>query len=120
MTFQPIKPTAFIRRLMIAQGQNCFHCDTPMALILAPNECRKNAVTREHVFPHSSTGKGVVNNIVLAHSRCNGKRGDQNPSAAEIAKAARIYKAMRLVPFVPAEQSGIDFSKNKRSAERRI
>lgn len=99
-----LKPTAFLKRLMRAQDGKCFHCDLMMAWKPAPgtkSSKKSQGVTREHVFPHASTGKGLIYNIVLAHGSCNGKRGDRQPTPIEIAKAAAIYRVMGLEPFVP-------------------
>lgn len=97
------RPTAFIRRLFAAQSGLCFHCAEKMLLALAKNDRRAHGVTREHVFPRSTTGRALVNNIVLAHAGCNGDRGDRQPSCEEIAKAARIYKILKLEPFLSVE-----------------
>lgn len=95
-------PTKFQRRLMWAQDHRCFHCGNTMAFRILPGTPRSEGVTREHVFPHATTGKGLVNNIVLAHAVCNYQRGDRQPTPAEIAKAARIYLKMGMAAFVPA------------------
>lgn len=112
MTPKDMRPTGFIRRLMAAQDRACFHCDKPM-LIRGQMGPKGRFANREHVFPHATTGKGMVYNIVLAHYACNLERADRQPSAAEIAKAARIYKILGILPFVTAEQSGIDFTPSK-------
>jgi hypothetical protein len=117
MTPKDMRPTGFIRRLMKAQDGECFHCDEPMLLRpdIGPADRFAN---REHVFPHATTGKGMVYNIVLAHYGCNIDRKDRQPSAAEIAKAARIYKILGIIPFVAAEKSGIVFTPSRQKAAR--
>lgn len=92
--------TGFMHRLYKAQGGLCFHCDEHMTQGNAPGSKGGLGANREHVFPHSSTGRDLVHNIVLAHVRCNKERGNREPSAAEIAKAARIYKLLGIEPFV--------------------
>ncbi len=96
-------PTKLQRKLMNAQHWKCFHCDEQLFFIVPKGISKKLGATREHVFPHSTTGKGLVNNIVLAHARCNGLRGDRQPTPYEINKAATIYKAMGFSPFLLAD-----------------
>lgn len=112
MTPKHMRPTGFIRRLMAAQDRARFHCGEPM-LLRGEEGVPGQFANREHIFPHATTGKGVVYNIVLAHYACNLGRGDRQPSPAEIAKAARIYKIMGILPFLTVEQSGIVFTPNK-------
>lgn len=96
-------PTKLQRALMKAQDWKCFHCDEPMFFQAPKGTSQQFGATREHVFPHASTGKGLVHNIVLAHMRCNHKRGDRQPTHYEISKAAGIYKAINLTPFIMAD-----------------
>ncbi len=97
------KPTVFIRRLMWAQEHRCFLCDGLMVLGRKKGEPQGECATREHVFPHATTGKAMVYNIVLTHVRCNQGRKAQQPSASQIAKAANIYKRLGITPFIPAK-----------------
>lgn len=108
MTPKNLRPTKFIRRLMLAQESKCFHCGEPMLLGDEKGPPTRHA-SREHVFPHATTGRGMVYNIVLAHDACNRSRGCREPSADEISRAARIYKLLGIVPFVAAERCGINF-----------
>jgi 5-methylcytosine-specific restriction endonuclease McrA len=117
MTPKNLRPTGFIRRLMLAQEGLCFHCSEPMLLGKAPGPKTQHA-SREHIFPHATTGKGMVYNIVLAHDGCNSARGHRDPSPDEIARAARIYKILGIIPFVSAEASGIVFTPSKQRAAR--
>lgn len=101
MTCQIITaPTKLHRKLMNAQRWKCFHCDEQLYFVVPKGLSNRLGATREHVFPHATTGKGLVHNIVLAHARCNNARGDSQPTHYEIAKAAAIYKSMGIHPFV--------------------
>lgn len=96
------RQTNLIRRLFQAQAGLCFHCDQPMLLIVKPGERSALGASREHVFPHATTGRGMMHNIVMAHAGCNGDRGHREPSQYEIGKAAAIYKTLKLSPFIAA------------------
>lgn len=93
-------PTKLMKSLHRAQDGNCFHCAEAVALVWVAGTPKKDSITQEHVFPHATTGKGLIHNIVIAHARCNYERGDRQPTPDEIARAARIYKHLGLTPFV--------------------
>lgn len=88
--------------LFEVQGGLCFICDKPMM----PRGHGLYSWTRDHVFPRSTTGAGLHNNIVLAHALCNHERGCPEPSAEQIEKARSIYATMGLVAFVQDQVDG--------------
>lgn len=84
-------------RLYLAQKGRCFHCLLPMLM----GSVRKKASgaynqgwTQEHLVPKSKGGK-KGSNIVLAHIRCNGKRGNADPTAAMLHRARLIWAEAR-------------------------
>lgn len=98
------KPSKLMWALFKAQKGLCFWCEKRMFMIFAPGQPKGSGATREHVFPHASTGRGMMNNIVISHAACNCARKDKPPSAAEIGRAARIYIAIGREPFLPRKQ----------------
>lgn len=69
--------------LYLAQGGRCAHCNKPM---IDPDEARAIAAadpgavypdhpTLDHVVPRSLRGVNALTNLLLAHSRCNHRRG---------------------------------------------
>lgn len=89
---------SLISRLFEAQDGKCFHClrwmrDTPW------RESNPFGWTREHVFPKARGGRGMGNNVVLAHKSCNVARGSPTPTDVEIIRTIRIYRSIGLKPF---------------------
>ncbi len=61
-------------------GGLCQICFRPVDFRLAGTNDRM-APSADHVIPKSRGGKGVLENLRLAHACCNGKRGN-GPSAS--------------------------------------
>lgn len=88
--------------LWAAQRKLCFHCAEPMNWTGPSYADRK--VSREHLFPKSTTGRGLFNNIVLAHRSCNTARGAREPTHEEIARAIDLYAEIGERPFIRFEE----------------
>ena len=104
-------------RLYKAQHGNCFHCGLPME----PNPARKRnngsytkGWTREHVIPKAHGGKNK-NNVVLAHTTCNGKRGMNTLSKKNQARALAIIKEANEYHFKKDQPDGL--GTNTKSAD---
>ena len=69
--------------LFLVQKGNCFYCGKPMDSHGYPS--RKNGYTRDHLFPKRN-GNELDNNKVLAHFKCNKKKGGREPTGKEIHK----------------------------------
>jgi 5-methylcytosine-specific restriction endonuclease McrA len=89
--------TEHIKRLYDAQGGRCFHCGGYMVWGPAAAHYQDLGWTREHVYP--KTGHNRPNNIVLAHSPCNSRKGSRLPTPAEIEKTVKIYAVLGIVAF---------------------
>jgi hypothetical protein len=98
-----VKPSVSILELWKVQKGCCFHCDKPMILSRADGMEKDLMATREHVYPRETTGQRakLLNNIVLAHSICNNRRGCKLPTHEQITKAKAIYMLMGLTAFIP-------------------
>lgn len=66
-----LRPDSHVARLWTAQSGHCFHCGLPMHAYRTQDGLRWS---REHIYPRSIYGRGV---IVLAHRSCNSVRGDR-------------------------------------------
>lgn len=86
--------TALLYRL---QDGLCFHC---AQLMDAETwiATRPNGWTKEHVIPKAEGGKGLQNNIVLAHRDCNAARGDLCTDA-DIERTIALYLRAGLRAF---------------------
>lgn len=93
--------TSRIRALFYAQRGLCFHCNTPMREQCARNGHTQDGWTREHVYPRSTSGRGLANNFVLAHPECNNRRGNRHPTEEEILRTRMLYAVIGETPFVP-------------------
>jgi 5-methylcytosine-specific restriction endonuclease McrA len=67
--------------LLKAQGHLCFYCNHHMPL---------DGITKDHMFPKCH-GFHLRGNMVLAHKRCNGKKGSRYPTTAELLKWVALY-----------------------------
>lgn len=86
-------------RLHAVQGGRCFYCGRPMG----------DDVTRDHFIPRACcrnlqlAPRGF--NSVLAHKRCNERKGDRWPTAAERVRFAALVDAYRAyvarLDFIP-------------------
>lgn len=96
-------PDARSCALWEVQEGRCFHCGEDMILLGGPGTIKDYLATREHIYPRGGkAGKGLQNNIVLAHHGCNHKRGMAEPTEDEITRTQEIYAKMGLTAFVKA------------------
>ena len=58
----------------VLQGGRCFYCDEPVG----------TKATFDHVIPLAYGGADETANIVLAHRRCNQRKGDRLPTPEEV------------------------------------
>lgn len=96
-----VEPQGMLCALWEAQDGCCFHCDRPMIFVRGAGFPKGDMATREHVYPRSTQGRNLHNNIVLAHSGCNNERGCRAPTDLELSKAKAIYAVMGMTAFVP-------------------
>lgn len=86
---------AITRRLLQlreAQGGKCFHCLRPLTKKqLHPDN--PDALTKDHVIPRSRGGENYMN-LVVAHNRCNNKRGNAPLSEIDMRRAKMIIAAV--------------------------
>jgi 5-methylcytosine-specific restriction endonuclease McrA len=75
MSTRPLKDELFD-----LQDGLCWICHQPMKLGTRP--CHPLAPSVDHVVPLSKGGKNHPSNKLLAHVRCNGRRGNQMPKAS--------------------------------------
>lgn len=89
MSNMPLTITA----IYMAQEGRCFHCATPMLMSAAMKRIGRgynSGWTREHVIPMSKGGRRGWPNIVLAHAKCNTKRGNADPTPEMLQRHDRI------------------------------
>lgn len=84
-----------------AQEGKCFHCGLPIDYGRKLRETPESW-TREHVYPRCRS-RGLRNNIVLAHGKCNRKRGSRAPTQTEILRTTALYASIGLVAFEPVD-----------------
>ena len=105
-----------LSRLFLAQQGICFHCHEPMLWNpTAPSGRRhKFGWTREHLVPRSKGG-GNGENIVLAHKKCNEKRGNTPPTEEMLARAKAIRDRARGITAaeIRSFSSGVMVNLNK-------
>lgn len=101
-----VNPSGLLQALWNIQRGECFHCGKPMHFVIAANLPKNQMATRDHIFPRCVRGKGLLNNIVLAHAKCNHDRGaPQFPTDDEIARTKEIYSKIGLTAFVPSKDT---------------
>lgn len=84
-------------RLMdILQGGRCFYCGEVMGA----------KATFDHVIPRAYGGIDSPANVVLAHRRCNLRKGDRLPTAEEVERLARQRRGSRLGLWPPIAAAG--------------
>lgn len=92
-----------LRLLWDAQRGLCFLCSVEMRPVKAvPRE--PYGWSRDHVYARAGAGRGLHNNIVLAHGDCNQRKGDRDPTPSEIERTRALYTSIGLVAFVKAGQ----------------
>ena len=79
-----------LTRLYLAQRGLCFHCHEPMIWSAKNKRRHWLSYTKEHLLPRSKGGKGRTN-IVLAHGKCNVRRGDSLPTPEMMDRAKLIW-----------------------------
>lgn len=84
------------RLLYIAQLGQCGLCKTTIPLLPDGPIDRSEVATRDHVIPRF-WARGVTNNTLLAHRRCNMARGHAAPTEEYLAFAEAVYR--RLASF---------------------
>ena len=71
--------------LFLMQHGNCFYCETPMDS--RAYKVNKKGYTIDHFIPKKlKLGAYLKYNHVLAHSRCNSKKGHELPTDEQITK----------------------------------
>ncbi|WP_042446055.1 HNH endonuclease [Azospirillum sp. B510] len=79
-------------RLMdVQQGGRCFFCDKPVG----------ETATFDHLIPQAYGGIDDPANIVLAHRRCNQRKGDRLPTAEELDRFLSLRRSSRLGVWPP-------------------
>jgi CRISPR/Cas system Type II protein with McrA/HNH and RuvC-like nuclease domain len=79
-------------RLFLAQKGLCFHCGGMMAMRPMLNRRRDDdGYTKDHLIPQSAGGR-LRGNIVLAHYRCNNRRGDRMPTEEMSRRCEQLWK----------------------------
>ena len=91
-----------------AQEGKCFHC---LGLMHRTNDSFSPwfGWTREHIFARANGGKGLANNVVLAHKTCNNRRGHRWPTDVEVVRTVRLYEQIDRVAFVNAAGKAKEF-----------
>ena len=79
-------------RLMdVLQGGRCFYCGEPAGA----------KATFDHLIPRAYGGADDPANIVLAHRRCNQRKGDRLPTTEEIERLVAQRRRSRLGVWPP-------------------
>jgi hypothetical protein len=76
---QPPRVSARMTAFAERHGLICYWCDQPVQLNIHGNDAF--APTREHLIPKALGGRDVAENLVLAHRRCNSRRGIMSAEA---------------------------------------
>lgn len=75
----------------VAQGGRCFLCGEPVGA----------AATFDHLIPLAYGGIDAPANVVLAHRRCNQRKGDRLPTAEEVDRLVQQRRGSRLGVWPP-------------------
>jgi 5-methylcytosine-specific restriction endonuclease McrA len=73
------------------QSRRCYLCGFKM----------QRGLTRDHVWPKAAGGRDA-GNILLAHARCNGSKGDRLPYPCELIYRDAIYQQGPVRPVAVA------------------
>lgn len=91
-----------VARLYLAQRGRCFHCLGPMLLSAAARKITtgkyNDGWTRDHIIPRSKGGVRAHANVALAHMKCNGTRGNTDPTPEMIERQQKLYAAALAYP----------------------
>lgn len=77
------------RALFAAQDGLCALCGRPMG---AANR------SVDHVIPKALGGRNCVGNLLIAHSPCNGAKGDRPPTGCEMVWLLAVNNRLNLEP----------------------
>lgn len=99
---------AMFNRLLAYQEGRCYLCGEAFT--------DEDFATQDHVVPRAKGGKHA-GNILLAHSHCNGLKGDRDPNERELACLAEIKRRFAAEPAPVVEPS--DKERRKRAAFKR-
>ena len=77
--------------LDVLQGGRCFYCDGPVG----------GKATFDHLIPRAYGGADIASNVVLAHRRCNQRKGDRLPDLAELELLLRQRRGGRIGVWPP-------------------
>lgn len=79
-------------RLMdVQQGGRCFYCDGTIGA----------GATLDHLIPRAYGGADDPANVVLAHRRCNQRKGDRLPTGRELDRFFALRRSSRLGVWPP-------------------
>lgn len=90
-----ISPGITLADLYEAQARACPLCGKPLVL--------GHFANRDHVYPRSSTGRGLINNIALTHDHCNSAKAGQQPPPEYVAAIEAIYLSLGVTPFIKSD-----------------
>lgn len=86
----PVSPED-TRLMDVLQGGRCFYCGEPIGA----------KATFDHLIPQAYGGADEPANVVLAHRRCNQKKGDRLPTPEEIERLIAERRRSRLGVWPP-------------------
>ncbi|WP_029007849.1 HNH endonuclease [Azospirillum halopraeferens] len=75
----------------VAQGGRCFYCGESVGA----------KATFDHLIPRAYGGADEPANVVLAHGRCNRRKGDRLPTPDEVDRLIRQRRGSRLGVWPP-------------------
>ncbi|MBP2230550.1 hypothetical protein J2847_003855 [Azospirillum agricola] len=75
----------------VQQGGRCFFCGEPVGA----------KATFDHLIPLAYGGIDEPSNVVLAHRRCNQRKGDRLPDAGELDRFFAARRGSRLGVWPP-------------------
>ncbi|AWB08590.1 HNH endonuclease (plasmid) [Azospirillum humicireducens] len=77
----------------VQQGGRCFFCDGPVGA----------KATVDHLIPQAYGGIDGPANAVLAHRRCNQRKGDRLPTGEELDRFFALRRSSRLGVWPPLQ-----------------
>lgn len=94
-----MKNLRHLRRLFILQKGMCYICEERMStcragvpLLSGSNFSHPMGWTRDHVLPRRAVTKGAKRLTLLAHEKCNSKKGCRMPTKRELNKCKEIHR----------------------------
>jgi hypothetical protein len=86
---------SLLSALIEAQANRCSICSGPMAPLRTMNDPgNRKRPTQDHVVPKGLRGYDGKGNILAAHWDCNGRKGNNYPSEAELLLLERVNRLM--------------------------